>query len=556
LTPFGVLVSVPDASRGAVLSGATVEALGPCRIAGNVRLDARDDLRTRLAVRDRDLSDLALCLRAHAKWGERFVDMIAGDFCFALWDESRRCLLAARDRLGIRPLFHARVGGTAFVSDSLDWIMSHAEVPRELDEVWIGDFLTVGFGLDFDRSVRRHVRRVPPAHLLKVSSQGESLRRYWQLEIGDPIRFKDSRLYTDRFVELVELAVKDRLPPGKVGISLSGGLDSTTLAACTVAVTGDPSRVVGECYHYEKLMPDDEKHFSSLVANKLGIELSLRAVDESIYDPLWPTRGVVTAEPDSAIVQAIFGAQFSRLSAAAANVWFYGEGPDNALPFERAPYFAWLRSQGDWWELARATLAYVRVKGVVGWRASLSRHLPARRPHGLSSLEFPDWIHPDFERRFGLRERIRDIGRHDVDIHPWHPRAVGSFKSSIWPALFDRLRADEMSGPFEWRHPFLDLRVLEYMLSLPPVPWAWRKHLLREAMRGRLPQDVLARDKAPLAVQPLQGPLGTHGLPPLSDSDALAQFVVSNRLPPTQPMPANLDGVVAAHALDYWLAQE
>jgi len=91
---------------------------------------------------------------------------------------------------------------------------------------------------------------------------------------------------------------------------------------------------------------------------------------------------------------------------------------------------------------------------------------------------------------------------------------------------------------------------------LPPVPWAWRKHLLREAMRGRLPDEVLARNKSPMVRNPLLGPLGKHGFAPLSGGKAFRRYVDPDRLPPPQSLPAHLDGVIAAHALDYWLAEE
>jgi asparagine synthase (glutamine-hydrolysing) len=557
LTSFGVLYAAGDASCSATLVGPVVEALGPYRIVGNVRLDARDDLRARLAVRDRDLSDRGLCLHAYAKWGERFVDVIAGDFGFALWDDSRRCLLAARDRLGIRPLFHASVGGTAFVSDSLDWIMSHAEVPRDLDETWIGDFLAVGWGLDFESTVRRHVRRVPPAHVLKVSPDGEDLRRYWQLEIGDPVHFTDRRVYAERFLDLVGSAVKDRLPPDtqKLGISMSGGLDSTTLAACAVAAIGDPSRIVAECHHYERSMADDEDRYSSLVAAKLGIKLRVRAVDNLNYDPLWRLRGVRTSEPTPDIVQMHWGRMLAHEFAQEANVWFYGEGPDNALAFDRDAYLAWLRSRGDWRTLGKTLVDYVRVKGLADWRETVARRLTPRPANVPAVPDFPRWITPDFERRISLRERVRDL-LHIERAHPWHPSAVGSLRHPIWPALFDHLRLAEPSGPFEWRHPYLDLRVLEYMISLPPIPWAWRKHLLREAMRDRLPREVLSRKKTPLAAEPLHLSLSQHGFPPLSGGARFARYVVPDLLPSREALPARLDSAIAAHALDYWLMQE
>ncbi len=81
---------------------------------------------------------------------------------------------------------------------------------------------------------------------------------------------------------------------------MSGGIDSTTLAACTTASTGDPSRVVAECTHFERLMPDDEASFATLAAKRLGIELHVKAIDDFIYDPDWRSqRGGAEPSPIS-----------------------------------------------------------------------------------------------------------------------------------------------------------------------------------------------------------------------------------------------------------------
>jgi asparagine synthase (glutamine-hydrolysing) len=334
---------------------------------------------------------------------------------------------------------------------------------------------------------------------------------------------------------------------------MSGGLDSTTLAACTLAAVGDPSRIVAECHHYRNLVPDDEDQFATLVARKLGIDLHLRAVDDMLYDPLWRTRGARTDEPSVLIVQAHWGERLSRLAGNEAGVWFYGEGPDNALTFDRDPYFSWLRSRGDWRGLARAAVDYARVKGLSGWNTTLRRHVAPTPPPRPLVFAAPPWLNPDFERRLHLNERVRDLGRPDMSAHPWHPRAVASFKDPIWPSLFDDLREGEASGPFEWRHPFLDLRVLEYMIALPPVPWSWQKHLVREAMRGRLPDEVLNRDKTPLRGSPQRTAIGRHGFPPLAGSPGLEPYIDGPAVPLQVDAEINLDSVIAAHGLDYWL---
>jgi len=525
---------------------------------GRIRLDGRQALCALLAERigegRQPPSDALLCLHGYAAWGESFVDRLAGDFCFALWDHQRQCLISARDQLGVRSLFHAQAGQSCFASDSLDWIVSAAPVSQELDDHWIADFLGIGYSLDVERTVYRHIHRLAPAHVLKFSDAGSTSRRYWRLEIGEPLHYGDHRQYGERFVELLSLAIADRLPAGRVGISMSGGLDSTMLAACAVRVMGDPSRVVAECTHFERLMPDQEKHFASLAARHLGIELRLRACDDLSYDPEWRSGPTCSAEPSNGVISARPERMMALEQAGRAPVWFYGEGPDNALEFEQRAYFSWLLERRNWRRMGEAAWLYLKAKGFDGWGETLRRHL-GRGGGADEPIEVPPWLDRSLVDRVGLQERLRALPVETPAPHPWHPQAVASFNNPLWPALFDSFDGSEALAPMVWRHPYLDLRVLEFMLSVPPVPWARRKLLLREAMRGRLPDAVLARKKAPLVQSPLDQPVRVHGLPELSSDDRLRHYVDVRMLPPVLPGGPALERLIAVHALDCWLGQ-
>lgn len=134
--------------------------------------------------------------------------------------------------------------------------------------------------------------------------------------------------------------------------------------------------------------------------------------------------------------------------------------------------------------------------------------------------------------------------------------SVASIRNrSIWQQLFADLDHEETLGPIVWRHPYLDLRVLAFMLSVPPVPWARRKLLLREAMHGRLPDEVLARTKTAFWGSTIAQPIRTHGLPALSRGGRLRAYVDVQALPVGMPAQNDLDRIVAVHALDYWLEQ-
>lgn len=519
-------------------------------IVGRIRLDARAELADRLSLAP--ASDALLCLHAYAAWGEDFLKHLAGDFCFVLWDEPEQRLVSVRDQLGVRSLFWTEAGGTVFVSDRLDWVAARPGLGRELDEAWIADFLVANVCADLERTVYRDIRRVAPAHALVATEGGMTTRRYWRLAVDEPIFFRDRRHYGERFRELLGRAVTDRLPPGRVGVSMSGGLDSTTLAAAAVEVTGDPGRVVAMCDHFERLMADEEGRFSALVARHLGIELELRAIDDLVYDPHWRERSPPYSEPSLLVVSAGADRLAAREMAGRASVWLYGEGPDNALALDRDAYLSWLARRGEWLRLTHALLQYAAVKGRRGWMATLHRHLGRAKvpsPH----VGVPAWLDAGLTGRLDVAGRLARLDEGEGPAHPWHPAAMASFGGPAWQRALGDLECDEMVAGFAWRHPFLDLRVLQFMLSVPPVPWAWEKELLRDAMRDRLPAEVLARRKTPLAQWPLAGKLREHGLPDLSSNRRLGPYVDVARLSAAQPSDAELWSVLAVHALDHWL---
>lgn len=525
-------------------------------IVGLIRLDAPRELQARLAAEignpPEAIPDALLCLHAYAKWGDRFVEFLAGDFAFALWDDERQSLIAVRDQMGVRLLFHARKANTWFVSDSLDWIAARASTGRELDDYWIADFLTIGFSREFERTVYRDIHRLAPAHVIKLGEGGATTRRYWRLNIVEPIHFRDPRTYAERFRDLLSLAIADRLPAGRVGISMSGGLDSTTLAACTVDTTGDAARVVAECEHYEEVMHIREDYFASLAARRLGIDLSIRVMDDLVYDPQWRSRGIRSAEPTRSLLNAHNLRQIDASRVRAAPVWFEGEGPDNALAFERDSYLEWLFRRRSWGRLAGALFRYARVKRVAGWAQTLRRHAgPQRATEGPDATQ--PWLNRDFVERLGLAERIATLGEGGEASHPWRPQAMASFTSPIWASYLDDMNFQESLMPIVRRHPYLDLRVVEFMLSVPPIPWGWKKHLMRETMRERLPAEVLGREKTPLTCYPDVAMVRKHGLPGLSRGSQFERYVDARYLPTVQASDAELYFAMGAHALDHWL---
>jgi len=126
--------------------------------------------------------------------------------------------------------------------------------------------------------------------------------------------------------------------------------------------------------------------------------------------------------------------------------------------------------------------------------------------------EIPTWLDPEFEKR----TRAESAGRApaaSLPTHPFHPRAYCSLHSGYWATVLEEEDAGWTSVPLETRAPFLDLRVVRFLLRLPPVPWCMHKELTREAMAHRLPAVILKRRKSPLPGDPQQACLTSQQWP-------------------------------------------
>ncbi|CAJ0888683.1 asparagine synthase (glutamine-hydrolysing) [freshwater sediment metagenome] len=532
----------PSVERASLKSG----RLG---IVGRIRLDGRDALLE--SIGDSATGDAELCLLSYLRWGEQCTEHLQGDFSFAIWDEDKQSLFCARDQLGVRPQFYAERDGVLYVSDSLEEIRAVINATT-LDDLWVLDFLTTGYSQEFHRSVYKDISRVPPAHILTASRAGLTVRRYWRLELDSPIFLRDED-YFEQFHQLVAAAIKDRLPKeGRVGISMSGGLDSTTLAAHAVAISGSPERVIAETRYFAQLIHDDEAYFSSLVAQELGVKHILTPIDDTFFDPFWRTRGIRTPEPTYSILSMYPKFGIAAEMAREAPVWFCGEGPDNALTHEWQAYLRWLWAQEDWTRFAAALRTFVFGRSLRAWAITVKRkvsvYLASEKRHGA------DWLNEEFANMLGGRETIENrIAGGDHPEHPWRPSAMSSLADPIWQDFLENFDPAVTQTPLEWRHPFLDLRVLNFLLRTPPIPWASRKLLIRRAMEGMLPREILSRNKTPLSEDPMSKLTQKEEHQPLYLCEE-ARYYVNEAALPRRPRNATEQyELQMVHILDHWL---
>ena len=533
-------------------------------ITSDVRLDDRAGLISKLRSSGRSVVEVApdseLILQSYDVWGANCVDHLRGDFSFALWDARGKVLFCARDHFGVRPFYYAEGSDFFLFGNTFNCVRMHPDISEELNEAAIGDFLLFGLNYDNAATAFRDIRRLPPAHCLQVTADGLQMRRYWTPPTDGRIRYKRAGDYIEHFQTVLQAGVADRLRIDRVGILLSGGMDSTSLAVVAKEISeksgGTPS-LRSYTSVYETLIPDREGEPARRVADFLGIPNRRLAMDhlrpfEWREDPDWS----FPEPPDN----PFFGALFDQFRAVAADcrVVFSGEGNDNLMYFQMSPYVQDLRRHREWQLLLRESLRYLMVRPFP-WRG-IGYRLQGFFGSDPIAPAFPRWIAPDFARRMNLARRWEEWSKLPIPPiqHPIRPKAHASLELPHWTNMFEHEDAGVTHYPVEVRYPFLDLRIVEYLLALPPFPWFFQKRLLRETMTGRLPESVRVRPKTPFRGDPLLACLRRDGAKRINQlpwSEEMESYINRSLL---FELRGNMDAEqvildTRPHCLNFWL---
>ena len=196
----------------------------------------RDEL-ARLGHSFRTRSDTEAIVHAYEEWGAAAVDRLRGMFAFAVWDSRRRRLVLARDRLGKKPLFYARLGNDLAFASEIQALLRVDGVDLSIDTGALGDYLTYGY-VPAPATIFRGIRKLPPAHLAVWEGGRLEVRRYWQLDHLPKLELSDVEAEA-QFEAVLEEAVRIRLISDvPLGALLSGGIDSSTVVALMARAGG------------------------------------------------------------------------------------------------------------------------------------------------------------------------------------------------------------------------------------------------------------------------------------------------------------------------------
>ncbi len=481
-------------------------------LTADARIDGRSDLVHDLESKGcpksvKAANDAELILYAYHTWGEECIKHLIGDFAFAIWDGPERRLFSARDHFGVRPLYYVNNGDRFVFASSANCLRIHDAVSDELDDLTIADFLLFDLNLEPSRSAFSDIRRLAPAHRLTLPLQTQSLtlNSYWALPIKEEIRYKKRRHYVEHLNDLLLNAVEDRLRTNRVGMLLSGGMDSGSVAAAArnvIKKKDQPCDLSAFTYVYDYLMPDHERYYSGLVSRKLGISINYTVSDDyKMYQ--WPTRrGFCPSEIINEPHRALFNdfvdsvAQYSRIA-------LTGDGGD-ALFYPTENYAEKAITSLRWGELLQGMVyclfSYGRIPRI-GFRSAIKRLMG--RSRSAAPRLYPKWLNESFETRFALRDRWAEQNNSKRPLHPRRNDTYESLNHPMWPHGFADNDPDVTCSSVEFRYPFFDTRVVNFLLNIPSFPWCFEKGLLRIATRRQLPEQVRKRRKTPIVQDPI-----------------------------------------------------
>ena len=461
-------------------------------------------------------SDTETIVHAYEQWGDACVERFRGMFAFAIWDRTRRRLLLVRDRLGIKPLYWARAGGRLLFGSEIKSILESGLIRAEANEELLPELLSTRY-LSGSETLFRGIHRLMPGHMLAFEDGAVTIRSYWDVPVGQDANggaHLSDREAVERFSALLEESVRLRLMADvPLGMFLSGGLDSSAIAALMARMIDRPLQTFSVAF---KDRAFSELDYARQVATAIGADAHEVVIDEQDFFGVLPRliwhEDEPIAHPSSVPLYFV-----SALAREHVKVVLTGEGSDELL----AGYGKYPRGIINW----RAAAAYGVVPAPLrNWIAShVVTALPATasryaRRSFLAVPRTPEAMFFDTFAAVGL-ERQQALLSAPFASLATAERAYGPSRAYFdapngGSTLLDRLlytdlktylvellmKQDQMSmaASIESRVPFLDHRLVEFVAGLRPrlkLRGLTTKWLLRQAVRGILPREILTRKK-------------------------------------------------------------
>lgn len=436
----------------------------------------------------RTTCDTEVLLHAYMEWGPGCTERLNGIFAFAVWDGREERVFFARDRLGVKPLFYSLKGDTLVFGSEPKALLKHPKVRPEVGAEGLAEIFIIGPARTPGQGVYKDLAELRPGHAMIYSREGLRSYAYWKLEASphndneDETAAKVRELLTDT----LERQLVSDVP---VCSLLSGGLDSSALSALAVDYYRRTGQ--GQVDTYSVDYVDNDKHFTSHSFQPGADGPWIKRMTEELG-----TRHHYIAFDTPELVQALDNALFARDLPGMADVdsslyLFCREIKKNATVAISGEAADEIFGGYPWFH--RDEMLY---SGTFPWSVA-----PKMRA-GLLSPEIREWIRPLEYLGDRYSDAVAEAPKLEGETGKRAQMRIMSYLNitRFMPTLLDRKDRMSMGVGLEVRVPYCDHRLVQYVWN---IPWEIKtvggreKGILRKALEGVLPDDVLYRKKSP-----------------------------------------------------------
>src|SRR5882672_296032 len=273
-------------------------------------------------------SDTETVVHLYEEYGRDCVQHLRGMFAFAIWDRNKKALFIARDRLGIKPLYYQLTSERLLFGSEIKVLLAHGSIRPEFDRAALPEFLAFGY-LSGDDTFYSRIRKLPPGHTMEIGLDGKpQIRQYWDLNASSPHTSRDESYYVRGYRELLEGAVQSHLMSDvPLGVFLSGGLDSSAVAALMTKIRREPIETFSVGYGEQTY---SELPFARMMANHIKSQHREVLVSEQDFFSSLPH--LIWHEDEPIVWPSSVSLYFvAKLARERVTVVLTGEGSDETL---------------------------------------------------------------------------------------------------------------------------------------------------------------------------------------------------------------------------------
>jgi asparagine synthase (glutamine-hydrolysing) len=469
-------------------------------------VELRSELR-QLGYQFRSSGDSEVLLAAYREWGRECLSKLNGMWAFVIYDRRNRLIFGSRDRFGIKPLYYSRTSDVMQFASEIKALRASGYQPGEINWRTAARFLFEGRLDSQVETFYQGIEQIPPGSGFELTLDGTWHQwSFWSL---DELPLRASKNPAATFAELFEDSVRIRMRSDvRVGVCLSGGLDSTAIICAAARQRGETAVGQSEslqafCYMAKEF--DESKYITDTLAQTRA---QLRQLETSPAE-LWSDLRQLLWFQDEPVhtMTAVVGYQLMRLAAShGIRVVLNGQGADETIGGYSSyfqDYWVSLLRQGRVGEAWQAVTAYTEAHGGNSRQRLLAAAVRCLSWEMYKFDAYRSWAQA--RRQARLRQNpwfSEDLTKHFIneDVPPASTTLSNSLKQSVASAplpLYLRIEdRNSMAHSVEARLPFLDYRLVSFVSGLSDdwkIRGPWNKYVLREGMKGRIPESVRSR---------------------------------------------------------------